>query len=151
MIKAFDFKDQLGVGDKGESLFALKYPRELAKYEGREYDFTVKATGQKLELKTDTYSMEKSNNFFMERFSDVTSQKPGGPWRADQDKIDIFCYLFAMNNTWFEFTDMPGLVKELERIVKPRDFIYIKNKGWTTGGYKVNRKALEPFYTKHTF
>ena len=139
----WDFKAQLKVGDRGEELFLERYPRKIEIYPGREYDFTVKSSRETIELKTDSYNMKKSDNFFFERYSDVTKKNPGGPWRAKKDKVDIFCYYFVRHNLWYEFRDIPELVKRLDKLTKQQSLIFIKNKGWTTGGYKVKRSDVE--------
>ena len=149
--KAWTFQEQLTIGNRGEELFLERYPRKLEIYPGREYDFTVKSSREKLELKTDTYNINKSDNFFFERFSDVHKETPGGPWRAHKDKIDIFCYYFVRHNIWFEFRDIPALVKELNSLTKSSGLVYIKNRGWITGGYKVRRECLEHLYTVWEF
>ncbi len=138
----FDFKAQLEVGSRGEELFLEHYPRRLEVYEGREYDFTVKCNKHKLELKTDTYNINKTVNFFFERYSDVHLKTPGGPWRAHKDNVDIFCYYFVRHNTWFEFRDIPALIKRLDEVINKNQLIFIKNKGWITGGYKVPREKI---------
>lgn len=149
--KRWDFKEQLQLGDRGEQLFLERYPRKLEIFPGREYDFTVKSSREKLELKTDSYNMDKSDNFFFERFSDVARETPGGPWRAAKDSVDIFCYYFVRHNLWFEFRDLPALTKKLDEMTKKQGLVYIKNRGWTTAGYKVNRESLSEFYSVWQF
>lgn len=146
MTKQFTFKDQLIVGDRGEELFLERYPKKLEIYPGREYDFIIKKTGEKVELKTDTYNINKTDNFFFERYSDVSRKTNGGPWRAEVDKVDIFCYYFIRHNIWFQFTELDKLIRYLNEIVNESKLIYVKNKGYCTAGYKVNRKELEKFY-----
>lgn len=149
--KTFDFKKQLTLGDRGESLFMERYPRKLEIYPGREYDFVVKSSREKIELKTDSFNMLKTPNFFFERYSDIQSKKPGGPWRAAEDKVDIFCYYFVRFNMWYEFRDLPELIKVLDKYTEKKGMIWIKNKGWTTGGFTVPRDLLEPYYTIYEF
>ncbi len=151
MTKAFDFKGQLAVGDRGEELFLERYPRKLEVFPGKAYDFTVKSSRETLELKTDTYNMKKSENFFFERYSCVDKKSPGGPWRAKKDKVDIFCYYFVRHNVWFEFRDVPALIKRLDALTKKQGLIYVKNRGWITGGYKVKREDLEDLYSIYEF
>lgn len=144
--KVWSFQAQLEVGNRAEELFMDYYPRKLEIFPGKEYDFTVKSSREKLELKTDTYNINKSENFFMERYSCIDRKTPGGPWRAKKDKIDIFCYFFARHNVWFEFRDIPALIKRLDTLTKGKGLVYIKNRGWITGGYKVKRSDLEDLY-----
>jgi len=145
MADNWDFKAQLEVGDRGEQLFLEHYPRKLTIYPERAYDFTC-SSGAKIELKTDTYNMEKTENFFMERYSDVHRETVGGPWRAAGDDVDIFCYYFVRHNTWFQFNDIPALVERLNELTTGKGLVYIKNRGWVTGGYKVKRDELEDLF-----
>lgn len=145
-MDVFSFDKQLVVGDRGEELFLERYPTKITIYTGREYDFTCSATGKKIELKTDTYNMTKTPNFFMERYSDVNRKTVGGPWRAVRDNVDIFCYYFVRHNCWFQFNNLPALTERLDELTAKQGLIYIKNKGWVTGGYTVKRDALEDLY-----
>lgn len=152
MSKAFGFREQLAVGDKGEAWFLANYPRRLEKLDGRKADFRVASSLERLELKTDSYSLEKTPNFFFERFSDRDKKTPGGPWRAKQDKVDIFCYLFIASGTWFEFRDIPALVKHLDawlKAEKPKPKT-IPNRGWVTEGYAVPRNSVSGLYIRQT-
>lgn len=146
MKKTWDFKLQLQTGDRGEQLFLERYPTKIEIYPGREYDFTCLETKAKIELKTDTYNIEKTSNFFMERFSDVHRETIGGPWRAARDNVDIFCYYFVRHNIWFQFNDVPALVERLDRLTENKGLVYIKNKGWITAGYKINRDTISDLY-----
>lgn len=139
----FDFKTQLKVGDRGEELFIEHYPRKLTVYDGRQWDFTVSSTGETIELKTDTYNMDKTENFFFERYSNIDLKTPGGPWRAKEDKVNIFCYYFVRHNLWYEFRHIPNLVKRLDILSAKSGLIYIKNRGWITAGYKIKREDVE--------
>ena len=147
----FDFKAQLKVGDRGEELFLERYPGKIEVYPGREYDFTCKKTGLTIELKTDTYNMDKTANFFMERFSDVHKQTSGGPWRAHGDDVNIFVYYFVRHNLWYQFNNLRGLCERLDELTKKQGMIYIKNKGWVTAGYTVKRVDLEDLYDIYEF
>lgn len=140
--KVFDFRKQLKFGQEAEELFQKYYPRRLEPAKDLTYDFLISSSRQKLELKTDSYNMLKTGNFFMERFSDVRKRSPGGPWRSVKDKIDIFCYLFSQNRTWFEFRKIPELVEELNILTKDTQMTYVKNRTWVTGGFLVPREKL---------
>jgi hypothetical protein len=148
METIFDFKDQLKVGNKGESSFLSCYESLGAKKsQNREYDFYL-TSGEhkdaKVELKTDTYDMKDTRNFFMEILGSTADGKLGGPWRAMQDGVDFFVYYYIRNGTFFWFrTD--ALCYFLDDLVAsghllPRE---IKNKGWVTRGYIVPRDKLE--------
>ena len=139
----FDFKKQNKVGLKGERFFQECYPELKAKKpeEDLSFDF-ITEEGLKVEIKTDTYPMEKTGNFFFEYFSDIQSAKLGGPWRAYDDKVDHFVYLFAQDKTFFWFH--PGkLCKALEPIIATMRYKTIKNRAWTTTGFAVPRDLVK--------
>ena len=146
----YTFSQQLKVGDRGEALLKQVFPFELQKSKDLKYDFYCPDTEQTVELKTDTYSMLKTPNFFMERFSDLSRDKPGGPWRANQDNVDIFIYMFINDNTYYQFNDIPALVERLDSITSRLRMTQVRNTSWTTGGYRVNRDLLADLATIHT-
>lgn len=151
MTDAWDFKDQLVVGDRGQELFIQYYHEPLVIYPPHKADFQVVSSSKLLELKTDTYNIEKTPYFFMERWSDVHQEKPGGPWQSKKNKVDLFCYMFVRHNIYFEFTSIPALCKELDGLTAKMGLVYIKNKGWVTAGYKVPRDALKHLYKEYQF
>lgn len=142
--KVFNFKEQLEAGNSGERMFLLYYgPRTPVKsVADLAFDFTIDGD-KKLELKTDTYSMTKTNNFFMERFGSVKTMKSGGPWRAKEDKLDFFVYCFEKEKTFFWF-EPESLCKILDEFIKKSSYVEIRNSGWTTRGYKVPRELCIP-------
>lgn len=149
----FDFDTQLAVGDKGELDFK-KYYRSLGpkKSKERKYDFDL-ADGTTVELKTDTYDMANTPNFFMEIFGSVTEGKIGGPWRAMQDGITHFVYYFSKNRTFFWFRS-DDLCRRLDMLVasgrfEPKE---IRNKGWAARGYAIPRQEIvDVLVRKDTF
>jgi len=144
--KTWDFKEQLKCGERGEELFMANYPKQLTIYPGRDGDFIEKNSGKKIELKTDTYNMNKSSNFFIERYSSVYDKTPGSVWQARDHGCEVFCYMFVRHNTWFQFNDLDKLINRLEELTTGKGLIYIKNRGWVTGGYKVPRSSLSDLY-----
>lgn len=141
----FDFREQLQVGQQGEQDFLEHYPEELTIHPGYDGDFILPCGG-KLELKTDTYSMAKTSNFFIERWSDFHRKKPGFVWQAREHGCTRLCYYFVRDSTYFEFRDLEALQKRLEELTEGMSYIMVKNKGWLTVGYKVPRAALEDLY-----
>jgi hypothetical protein len=141
----FDFKKQLGVGAAGEKAFFDFYNKEkgdLVKTDGVKYDFEY-TSGKTIELKTDTYAMDKTPNFFMERLGNTESKKNGGPWRALDDKVDYFVYLYIKDMVafWFKTRRLVNLLNKHEMELKHRE---IKNRTWTTLGYIVPRSLCKP-------
>jgi hypothetical protein len=147
----WDFKKQLTVGDRGEELFMEHYHSPLIVYPEHKADFKRVSDGKLVELKTDTYNMEKTPNFFWERWGDVHKEKPGGPWRALADRVPIFVYMFVRHNVYYEFSDLKALCKLLDQLTEKKGMIYIKNRNWITGGYAIPRELVKHLYKEHRF
>lgn len=146
-VKTFDFKKQLKIGAKGEDLFLSLYP-EAKKADGIKYDFTWR--GKSVEIKTDSYDMGATPNFFFEHISDVKSMesaktKMGGPWRALEDGVDYFVYLFSTQKKCFWFKPKP-LVEFLDEHIKTLGYKVIRNRGWSSRGYAVAREKVAHLY-----
>lgn len=137
--KTFDFDKQLIIGNKGEKIFLSLYP-DLKKADGIKHDF---ALGEKtIELKTDTYLMTETPNMFMEYYSDTKTMKMGGPWRALNDKVNFFVYMYLHERECFWFKPEP-LVKFLDEFIKTQKYKTVKNRGWSSYGYTVPRETIE--------
>jgi len=149
--KTWSFKEQLVVGDRGQELFLQHYPKQLDIHPGRDGDFIERNSGKKIELKTDTYNMEKTPNFFIERYSDVDKKSPGSVWQARAHGCEIFCYMFVRHNIWFQFNDLEKLEDRLNSLTEGKGLIYIKNRGWVTGGITIPRNALSDLYNIYEF
>ena len=142
-----NFSKDLKIGANGEEQFHKRFQVALIKQDGLKADFTVSnKDGSGLELKTDTYD---SPNFFIERYSDLWKQTPGGPFQAIKHS-KYFAYYFINKNTYYLF-DLELLVPALEEYISnknPRK-VDVKNKGYTTGGYVIpinDLKALAVCY-----
>lgn len=146
--KVFSFKEQLELGKKAESEFIKKYKGpKLHPHDGREYDFD-REDGAKVELKTDTYDMDKTPNFFIERWSVVEKQKPGSVWQSYEKGVDVFVYYFINNGVYFEFDDLASLIFAVEAYVAlahPSECV-IKNKDYSGMGWRVPREVLQSLY-----
>lgn len=145
-MSSFDFKQQLEVGSRGEELFLERYPSKIAVHPSHAYDFDCLETGKKIELKTDTYNIDKTQNFFIVRYSDVYKKSPGGIWQSQEKGVDIFCYYFVRHNLWFQFNNLSALINKVESLTNNKGLVYIKNKGWVTAGYKVKRDDLADLF-----
>jgi hypothetical protein len=148
--KVHDFQEQLALGRRGEELFLEHYREPLALATVYSHDFVRLTDGAKLELKLDDYNPDKYPNFFLERWGNLEEKKPGGPWRARRDRIDVFIYYFVRANIYYEFTDLDRLLKHVERNESSYRVINVKNKGWITQGYLVPREELSEYYEKYT-
>jgi len=85
-------------------------------------------------------SFTLTENFFMERYS--YDDKPGGPFQAASKNIDYYIYYYPSHNELFIF-NTKQLVRRLDRIMKNEKLVNVKNKGYTTRGYKVKRSLIE--------
>jgi hypothetical protein len=161
---AYSFADQLKVGEWGEATLLEYYPHPLvplAPADGlvgglkarRKADFWRVSDGGLVEVKTDTWSMDATPNFFMERYSDREKQSPGGPWRALQDGISSFVYLFPKDRTWFEFQDLRSLCGLLDELIasKQAKKRTIPNRTWITEGWLVARDKLTNLCTRSSY
>lgn len=123
------------------------YHSPLLIYPQREFDFW-RVDGKRVEVKTDWYSLDDTEFFFMERWSDIDKEKPGGPWQS-VDKTDVFVYLFIRDGVYFEFDDVPALVQRLEDLTSKLKLVRIRNRGYTGGGYKVPLAELTDLYVDY--
>jgi len=137
----FNFSQQLKIGDTGERMFEGYYDPiyGVTKAETPDYDFLL-GNGEKVELKTDTYALDETKNFFFEKFSDIKTKKLGGPWRAKRDMVNYFVYLYIKDKTFYWFNPVL-LCSILDKITKKMHTKYIKNIAWTTSGYAVPRES----------
>lgn len=156
MEKYFNFDDQSRIGDIGESTFVRVYgelgPKKSE--EDRRIDFFL-SDGKTVELKTDSYDMEKTPNFFMEQLT-VTGNTSnlGGPWRAKEHNIDYFVYYFLKNGVFFWFTPVT-LCEFLDKYIEEHKLrpITIPNKDRRGGyyealGFKIPRDSVKPVLIK---
>lgn len=138
-----NFKKDLARGHKGERVILKRY--KCKKSEDLRYDL-ISAKGRTWEVKSDDYDMEKTPNFFMEYLSNKERKTLGGPWRALNDKVELFSYLFVKNRKHYVW-ETKTLVEKLEEIVSSMSLSEVKNenngKPYYTTGYKVPRKLLE--------
>jgi len=149
--KVFNFKDQMRIGDIGESEFIKIYEKLEPKksLKNRKIDFTLN-NGKTVELKTDSYSMSKTPNFFMEKETILPDEKVilGGPWRSKDHKIDYFVYYYMNDKVFFWFEPKP-LCKILDTYIKESKIkpISIPNRSgngetFRSYGYKIPRDCV---------
>jgi hypothetical protein len=151
--KVFEFKKQLGSGKVGEDLLLEYYHMPVILSEDLKYDLRCVHTGHKIEVKTDYYDISRTPFFFFERHSKTAGGGPGGPWRAKQDRIPLFVYLFIKNHRYFVLKDITKMLKVVDKWIEKEDVqpILIKNTGWVTAGYKVPRDLVQAFWTEYEF
>lgn len=137
------FKTSLRHGAIGEMLFHKAHPG-LSKSPTLKTDF-INEAGEGVELKADLYPMEKTGNFFFERYSDAEKQSPGGPWQSLQNGTKHFIYFFVSNLTYFQF-ETEKLVAALEPLIATIPPTSVPNATYTTLGYRVPREQLADIY-----
>jgi hypothetical protein len=138
-----DFKSSLVAGQVGEALFqSLTGFKKLSGYQS---DFLDESTNETYELKTDSYTLEKTKNFFIELYSNVDKGTLGGPKQAASHGSKYWVYLYAASKVYYVFNTLE-LIAELDRLSSEQVFkrINIPNRSWTTVGILVPRALLTP-------
>jgi hypothetical protein len=143
----YGFQQQLKVGEAGQGLFLKLHP-ELEQTDGKTVDFIDNKTGERIELKTDTYD---SGNFFIERYSDYVKQSVGGPWQTQSKDGDLYVYMFLAIGKiyWFNVDELVGFMDKwidgLTLSQHNRRFKLIKQRGarYETAGYIIPIEELE--------
>lgn len=150
--KTYDFRESLKFGQMAEYEFMQGYYEPIIYSPKLTYDFRTVEGNDKIELKTDDWAMEKTKNFFWERFSDFHKETPGGPWRARLNRVDRFCYYFIRNGVYYEWTDVGLLCKTLQKHIDKQKSgpILIRNKAWYTAGYAFPRELVLDLATEYT-
>ena len=148
----FDFNTQLTLGKEGEEKFASLYP--CFKYNNdencKEPDFVHKETGSIAEVKYDDSARAKKDshgkqlNFFVEQYSNSKQMTLGGPFRAVQEGVDYYVYMFKNPFRIFIF-DACKFRDIAAQLIWSGNYkeCFIKNKGWWTTGYPLPIGAFE--------
>lgn len=142
--KVWSFDEQLKKGRKGERLLLKHWPHPVRKHAELKGPDFVDSTGRIIELKSDSYELAKTPNFFIERWS--REGVAGGPWQALEKGVTCFVYLFPDAKTWFIFEDLRLLVRTLDKLTEGCYLHNVRNVAWTTQGYKVERALLKHLY-----
>jgi hypothetical protein len=147
MKRTFYFNAQNNIGKAGEKLFCSFYANlNPSTTDGIKHDLVVE-NGKTVEIKTDTYSMEATPNFFFERYGNDKTLKPGGPWRAVEDGIDYFVYFFLQDKTFF-WLDPVKLTRFLDKYTQDLKPKTVQNKGYSSIGYCVPREVCEELFLR---
>ena len=136
-----NFATDLQKGKDGEAEFQAAFGEWVTPTDGKSGDFIVKATGEKLEVKTDSYCPIKYKNFIMERYR--SGSKNGGPWQAQDHGCTYFAYRFKKTGDTYLF-NTNKLVERLESLEHTP--YTIGNDSYETTYYKVPRVLLEDLY-----
>lgn len=137
-MAVFEFQKQLLVGNRGEEEFSKQFPG-FNRTDGRTHDLINDETGETVEIKTETRTLTETPNIFVERWSSIQSQKPGGPW---QSKAEYFVFYFEKDNRFFIY-NRAELIERVEALVSKLKLISVPNRTYTTQGYAVPREWLK--------
>jgi len=152
MVTTFDFNKQLTIGKEGEEKFAELYP--CFNYNNDKDvmapDFVHKETGSIAEVKYDDSSRARKDenghqlNFFVEQYSNHKEMTLGGPFRAVQEGVDYYVYMFKSPFRIFLYDacKFRDIAAQLIWSNKYKE-CFIKNKGWWTSGYPLSIRAFE--------
>ncbi len=141
-----NFNASLQKGKLGEKWLFEHWPHPgLEVLDGRKSDFIDIRTRRRVELKTDSYDMNNTGNFFIEQWSDVDKMKPGGPQQALLHNSELWVYLFIQNKTYFVF-ETQELVDFMKENAHKYPLVTINNRSWTTVGLKVPRADVAHLY-----
>ncbi len=139
--KVFGFKEQMKVGDKGEKFFIKCYHKlNPRKSTTREVDIVIN-DNEKVEIKCDSYKMDKTPNMFLEKEGSNITGKLGGAHRAVQDNLDWFVYLYISDRTfyWFRPNDLKKFIDKNKDLPERKVF----NRGYHSTGVLIDRKLVK--------
>lgn len=153
MQPTFSFETQLKLGNEGEQIFFDKYKDYFEKNNSQNVmapDFINKKTGALAEIKFDnsTRAARDSNklqkNFFVEMFSNSREMTLGGPFRAVEEGVDYYVYMFKEPFRIFIF-DAVKFKNKAARIINEENYKPkpVKNKTWYTSGYALPINLFE--------
>lgn len=149
----FIFEKSLKKGAEGEKIFEEISNGTFRREDGITCDFTFLATGDKFELKSEYYSINRTKNFFIEHYSVLDKKTLGGPWQAKAKGIRLYGHFFLNADldkySLFAF-DTNKLVDRLDKMIENKELvkeINIPNRGYTTTGFLVPRESLSDLYS----
>ena len=144
------FSSSLKKGQIGEEILMNLWPG-LIRLDGRKADF-ITPDGELMELKTDSYNMSSTDNFFIELLSDIDRNAPGGPAQAALHGSSLWCYMYSQNETMFVFNTFE-LLERVKTLVATGLYrtVDIPNKSWTTRGVLIPRAVLIDLATVKIF
>lgn len=144
--KMFHFQTQNEIGKRGEALFLREYPNWSANNMGnhcKEPDFKDEQ-GRTLELKFDVSPRARRDrdgfqlNFFMETISNDQKQTSGGVFRAHEEGVAFFVYMFEQPFRVFVL-DVAKTCARTRQLIETNRYrkCRIKNRYYFTEGYPL--------------
>ena len=140
--QTFSFSKQLKQGNIGEEYFINCYNSlNPVKSSYREVDIIINGH-EIVELKTDSYALDDTPNLFLESISNTKNGKLGGPFLSVQNDVNWFVYLYIKNKTffWFSPKELVDFIEKNSSTLKQKE---IKNYGWSSIGFLVNRELVK--------
>lgn len=133
-----NFHKDLSVGRIGELALIHACNGTLEPTDGREGDARIVGTKNVVEIKTDSYDMDRTTNFFMEKYR--SGNRPGGAWQSLEHGCKYFIYCFSQNAEIFVF-NTAALVDRLNLLHDSKNLTLtsVGNGSYTTRGLKVHR------------
>lgn len=149
----YDFKKQLDIGKLGEKMLLDAFPNLFIQTDGREGDLLHIRSKKIVEVKTDSWSMNDTSNFFMERWS--RKNHSGGPWQALEHGCSYYLYQFLKpEHKIFLFKNIPELIDSIEQIVETNSItlrsIPQRHNKYVTEGFPIPRTLLSHLYEQFT-
>lgn len=133
-----NFQSDLARGRIGELAFIHACEGTVEPLDGREGDAKIKGTRTKLEIKSDSYNMDKTPNFFMEKYR--SGNKPGGVYQSIEHGCKYYIYVYVPNSEIFIF-DTRALADRLDLLHDSKNLTLtsVGNGSYTTRGLKIHR------------
>jgi hypothetical protein len=148
MTKYYTFGDQtFTTGSTGETIFHQCYFDEVHKGDSKQYDFIMTSTGEKIEVKTETRSIQHFQSFFIEWYSDLKRQWLGGPFRSTQCNVEYFVIFSKADGEfyWFKSSELAEfLILNIETFQKKNvNNNNRRGQTWTTRGLIVPVASIQ--------
>lgn len=156
----YNFQDQIKIGEKGEAWLCEAFPDEFIPQGGspdRVFDIwhsrphvSRGTEWHSCEVKTDARALVTGNIFFeLGTVQDSGKAKPGGPWRALQDKVNTFVVILWGKEGPVKallWESLPRLVVELDLYIGRYQMPVkrVMNAGYHGIGYAIPAGVITP-------
>lgn len=139
-----NFTSDLKRGQIGQDIFKVKYPEYIGTVGYNRIDFNNPKTGESVELKSDSYDMNKTPNLFLEKYSNHKTRTLGGPFSAAEAEVTWFVYYFVKNDTafWYKPEELVEWLNQWEGSAD-KNLIGVRNAGYVTLGLKTPRDLVQ--------
>lgn len=136
-----NFQSDLSRGRIGELAFIHACEGTVEPLDGREGDAKVTGTRTKIEVKSDSYNMDRTQNFFMEKYR--SGNRSGGVFQSIEHGCKYYAYIYVPNGELFIF-DCKQLADRLNILHDSKNLTLtsVGNGTYTTRGLKVHRDWL---------